>query len=138
MKLTEHFTLEELTRSEMAERLKIANSPNPTETDHLTFLAKNILEKLRTRANRPLAITSGFRSRELNKAVGGAATSYHIHGMAADIRTLDYNETVKLATFAKELPFLDLAIIEVVNGSHWLHVQYSYKPRHKVIEIIKP
>lgn len=138
MKLTEHFSLEEMTASETAAMLNIVNEPNVMQRQNLVILCRLILENLRAKWGKPLVINSGFRSQELNAAVGGASTSYHLQGRAADIHCEDYKMASQLATLAKNLPGLDLAIIETKGGANWLHVQYSPKPRHKIIEIIKP
>ena len=89
MKLSEHFTMEELTRSATAKRLKIENSLSEIVTKNLTTLATNVLEPLREEFGKPIIVTSGYRSQALNRAVGGSPTSQHCYGQAADIRTLE-------------------------------------------------
>ena len=83
MNLSEHFTLEELTFTNHRE---YDNTPNQVQIDNLTRLAE-FLEKVRyTLYDRPIIIDSGFRSPEVNQAVGSTSVSQHMKGCAADIR----------------------------------------------------
>jgi uncharacterized protein YcbK (DUF882 family) len=85
MKLSEHFTLEELTRSEVAERKGLDNTPNALEVSNLVRLA-GLLEEVRSLLNKPIMLNSGFRSKAVNDSVGSRDTSQHRIGCAADIR----------------------------------------------------
>ena len=85
MQLSEHFTLEELTHSEVAERKNLDNTPNASEVANLTRLAA-LLEQVRSLLNKPIMINSGFRSKVVNDAVGSRDSSQHRIGAAADIR----------------------------------------------------
>lgn len=87
MKLTEHFTLEELINSPTAKRLNIDNTPSKAITSNLMELSE-LLEKIRTNYGKPIIVTSGYRCEKLNKAVGGAKGSQHRLGQAADIRSV--------------------------------------------------
>lgn len=86
-RLSEHFTLEELTYSRTAVENGIANDPSPQENASLHYLADNLLEPLRQFYKKPIAILSGFRNKEVNRLVGGVATSQHVKGEAADCYT---------------------------------------------------
>lgn len=86
--LSEHFTLEELTRSVTAKNRRIDNSPNAEVTSNLAILAKTVLEPLRKKYGKPIVVSSGYRSEKLNRIVGGSKTSQHIRGQAADITSL--------------------------------------------------
>jgi hypothetical protein len=86
MKLTPHFTLEELTASETAERNGWDNSPNDQELANLTRLA-DFLEQVKVVLNgKPIMISSGLRTKKVNDAVGSRDTSQHRIGCAADFR----------------------------------------------------
>ena len=85
MQLSEHFTLEELTRSEVAERKGLDNTPNALEISNLVRLA-GLLEEVRSLLNKPIMLNSGFRSKAVNDSVGSRDTSQHRIGCAADIR----------------------------------------------------
>jgi len=84
--LTPHFTLEELTASETAERNGWDNSPNDQELANLTRLA-DFLEQVKVVLNgKPIMISSGLRTKKVNDAVGSRDTSQHRIGCAADFR----------------------------------------------------
>jgi uncharacterized protein YcbK (DUF882 family) len=85
MQLSEHFTLEELTRSEVAERKGLDNTPNASEVANLIRLAR-LLEEVRALLNKPILLNSGFRSKAVNDSVGSRDSSQHRIGCAADIR----------------------------------------------------
>ena len=81
MKLSTHFTLEELTKSQTAIRKRISNKPDLEERACLVLLCYNILEPVREHYKIPFTPNSGFRSKNLNKAVGGSKKSKHRSGL---------------------------------------------------------
>ncbi len=86
MNLTPHFTLDELTASESAERNGWDNSPNDAELENLKRLA-DFLEQVKVvLGGKPIMINSAFRSKKVNDSVGSKDTSQHRIGCAADIR----------------------------------------------------
>lgn len=86
MNITPHFTLDELTSSETAERNGWDNTPNDAELANLTRLA-DMLEQVKVvLGGKPIMINSAFRSKKVNDAVGSKDTSQHRIGCAADIR----------------------------------------------------
>lgn len=85
MKITKNFTLEEMTHSDTALRLRIDNQPDEEAQYALLALCENVLQPLRDRLGKPITINSGYRSIELNKSVGGSGTSQHCKGEAADL-----------------------------------------------------
>lgn len=93
MKLAPHFSLAEMTRSDVAERrpdLKILQErPSAEVIGRLTYLCETVLEPLRLLVGYPIRITSGFRCLEVNRQVGGSATSQHVLGEAADVEIDD-------------------------------------------------
>ena len=115
MNLSEHFTLEELTFTNHRE---YDNTPNQVQIDNLTRLAE-FLETVRyTLYDRPILVDSGFRSPEVNHAVGSTSVSQHLKGCAADIRVPDMTpaEVVK-AIYDADLPY-DQLILEL----GWTHI----------------
>ena len=82
MKLTEHFSLEELTRTSR----NAVNVPGIKEKEALKLLAEKVLQPAREILGRPIRITSGYRSVVTNRLVGGSKTSQHLKGKAADIQ----------------------------------------------------
>ncbi|OCG35725.1 MULTISPECIES: D-Ala-D-Ala carboxypeptidase family metallohydrolase [unclassified Gilliamella] len=85
-KLTEHFTLEEFTRSTTASRLKINNSVPENLMPNVQLTAIK-LELVRKALGKPIIITSGYRCPALNAKVGGVATSAHTQGLAVDFKS---------------------------------------------------
>ena len=77
MKLTANITLDELTKSQIAERKGINNNPNPQQIENLKALAINILQPVRSHFDRPLIISSGFRCAQLCTEIGSKITSQH-------------------------------------------------------------
>jgi len=85
MRLTQNFTLAEMTASQTAVRNGIDNTPDAACIENLRRLC-NILEEIRTLVGKPITITSGFRGREVNATIGGSKNSQHMYGCAADFR----------------------------------------------------
>ena len=132
MKLTEHFTLSEMTSSRTAIARKIDNTPTPQAVINLAALCALVLEPLRQAAARPLVITSGYRCPQLNEAVGGVPTSAHLSGRAADIRVNSRADGLHLCDLLAINPYLDIALFEHSGSSSWLHVQISATPRQYI------
>ena len=89
LNLSEHFTLDEMQKSETARRANINNIAYPEAVDNLRNLCVNVLEPIRAAYGSPIYVNSGFRSSVLNMMVGGAKHSYHLFGRAADVRGSD-------------------------------------------------
>ena len=85
MKLSEHLSLSEVTRSESAKRNQISNMPTGEHIANFMLLAEKIFEPIREHFGVPIHISSGYRSKELNAKIGGSATSQHCKGQAIDI-----------------------------------------------------
>lgn len=135
MNLTKNFTLEELIESDTAKRLHIDNTPNDSAVKNLRKLCEYLLQPARDKCGYPLKISSGYRCRRLNEKVGGAANSYHLYGMAADIPVNSMAEGMALARLFLTMRQCDLAILERKKKSLWVHVQWSHAPRHKLITL---
>ena len=136
-----HFTIEELYASQTAKAKGINNKPSVQQMINLVYLAAFVLEPLREAMNEPIKIGSGFRSKELNKAVGGVQNSQHMKGQAADLCIDgDRKKGRKWFEYIRDnLPF-DQLIWEKnpKTGSEWVHVSFVYqdfgKNRHQVID----
>ena len=100
MKLSANFSLSELTKSETGTRNGISNTPSPLVIEKLQALTDNILQPLRDKFG-PVIVTSGYRSPEINKAVGGSSTSHHCFGYAADFSVLSMDNR-ELAIYIRE------------------------------------
>ena len=127
-KLSEHFTLRELTKTKTG----IENVPNEEQVNNLRRVCQ-WLEKLRKRWNDlygegddPIIINSGFRSPEVNKAVGGVATSNHLTGCAVDIRCIGMEQALRYAAILLDISDLnkedfDELLIEQKGRVIWIH-----------------
>ncbi len=85
MRLSNHFSVAELTRSSVADRLRLDNTPTNAEIANLRLLAHTLEAVRALLGGHPIYISSGFRSDAVNRVVGGAATSAHRLGLAADL-----------------------------------------------------
>lgn len=127
MKLSTHFSLEELTHSDTAVSLGIDNLPNEDQTDCLKNLCDFILEPIRESFGVPFSPNSGFRSQSLNKALGGSSSSQHLDGKAADIE-ISSVDNKELALWIRDHLDFDQLILERYNGgvdSGWVHVSFN-------------
>jgi uncharacterized protein YcbK (DUF882 family) len=123
--LTANFSLEELTRSEAADRNGWDNTPNEQETANLTRLA-GLLQQVKTAVGgKAVMINSGFRSKQVNDSVGSKDSSQHRLGCAADIRVpgMKPREVVE-ACIAAKIPF-DQIILEFDS---WTHISVPNAP----------
>ena len=119
MKLSEHFTLEELSFSEMAARLGLDNAPGLIVITNLGRMAA-VMEGIRTLlGSRTITVHSGYRSPQVNKAVGGVATSAHCLGLACDFVCPEFGTPyeVALAILKSDIEY-DQLILEY----GWVHV----------------
>lgn len=128
MKLSPHFSLSEFTKSQTAVRRNIDNTPSLTAIDNLQLLVDNVLQPIRLHFGLPITISSGYRSPQLNTAIGGSATSDHCLGMAADIEIIGVDNK-QLAIYIRDnLPFTQLILEFYTKGvadSGWVHVSYD-------------
>ena len=136
---SEFFTLGELTASDYAARHCLDNTPDEGSVGNLSRLVANILDPLRRHLKVPIIVTSGYRSPELNKAVGGSPKSQHTYGLAADIRV--GGKSPRLVALAVhdmyrwgQMPSIDQCILEFDS---WVHVSTSDEPRHQFLEASK-
>ena len=131
-----YFTIRELTKSTTAIKKGIDNTPTREVTSNLIYLIDNILDPLREAWGEPLIVTSGYRSPKLNKAVGGSATSQHVKGQAADIRTLKDTpeENKRLFELVQKLGLPFDQLINEYNYD-WVHVSYSKRHRRQILKI---
>lgn len=134
-----YFTIDELTRSTTASKRGIANTPPKEVIENLSALVENVLDPLREAWGGPITVTSGYRSPELNKAVGGSKTSDHMKGFAADITvgSRQGNKRLFQEILDIKLPFKQL-IWEKGNseGPSWVHISYVPQDlRHQILKL---
>lgn len=131
--ISPHFSLEEFTKSQAAIRLGIDNTPPPEHLTNLKRLCENVLEVVRENLG-SIHVNSGYRCRELNKLIGGVATSQHCNGEAADIE-IPGTPNGDLAKWIAANCDYDQLILECyktgVPTSGWVHVSYKAEGNRK-------
>ena len=134
MKLSGHFTLAELTKSQTATRKGIDNKPTLDHIENLTELCTHVLEPTRRNFGKPMVISSGYRSEELCEAIGSSKNSQHAKGEAADFEMFGVDNK-ELAKYIKNNLVFDQLILEFYNpddpSSGWVHCSYSKEENRK-------
>lgn len=129
MNLTEHFSLEELTQSQVASRKGIDNEPSEAVKRNLQVLA-NGLERVRAILLSPLHISSGYRSFDLNKLIGGSTKSAHMDGYAADFTAPAFGNPESIVrTLKRTMLKCDQCIME----GTWVHVSFAPTMRNQFL-----
>lgn len=138
IQLSKNLMLSEVTRSESAKRRGINNQPTKEHLENLKYLAEKVFQPIREHFGVPIRISSGYRSKELNKAIKGSTTSFHSIGAAIDIDNDGTSITnAQIFNFIKEnLDFTEL-IWEFGTKLNpaWVHVAIL-KGREKEKEIL--
>lgn len=129
-----YFSIKEMTKSNTATAKGIDNTPDQTITDNLTKLIEAVLDPLREWYGKPIIVNSGYRCEALNKVIGGAKSSQHMLGEAADITVGSKEENEKLFDYIKD----NLEFDQLINESDfsWVHVSYREgRLRKQVLEL---
>ena len=130
MKLSPHFTLGELTKTN--HKTPDGNIPSRVAIENLRNICENWLEPLR-QARGPIVITSGYRSPEVNWLAGGSATSNHLTGCAVDIRVTGFEQAVRYASILLDISdgtkrdYDELFIERNSAGRYWIH--FAVRPK---------
>ena len=145
-KLSQHFTLGELCKTSV--RTADGNIPSHAAIENLKRLS-GWLEMLRSEWNNrygdgddPVIINSGYRSAQVNKAVGGVATSNHLTGCAVDIRVLGMEQLLRYAVILLDISdesqedFDELLIERNAKGTYWLHFAVRPEGNRRKIRLI--
>ena len=129
MKLTENFSLNELTKSQTAERKGIDNTPSAEHQENLKSLCEMILQPIRDHFGQVVSISSGYRSPELCVAIGSSTKSQHARGESADFEIFGVSNK-ELADYIDQNLDYDQLILEYWKGedepnSGWVHCSYT-------------
>ena len=129
MKLTENFSLNELTKSQTAERKGIDNTPSAEHQDNLKSLCEMILQPIRDHFGQVVSVSSVYRSPELCVAIGSSTQSQHAKGQASDFEIFGVSNK-ELADWIDENLDYDQLILEYWKGedepnSGWVHCSYT-------------
>jgi len=135
MRLSKHFSLEELTQSDTAVRLNIDNTPSKEVIDNLKFLSEK-LEDVRVLLRSPMLVSSGFRSLSLNRHLGSRDTSSHVKGLAVDFISPSFgNPEAIVKTIVESDIQYDQVILEF---NRWVHLSFAKEnPRLQALIIDK-
>ena len=134
MKLSENFSLVELTKSQTAERKGIDNTPSPEHQENLKSLCTHILQPVRDHFERVVSVSSGYRSPELCVAIGSKTTSQHAKGQAADFEIYGLSNG-ELAIWIHENLEYDQLILEYWKkedpNAGWIHCSFDDRVNRK-------
>jgi len=137
MKISANLTLKEVSKSLTATRRGIDNEP---QGDHLTALinlANNVFQPIREHFGKPIFVSSGYRSPELNKAIGGSKTSQHCNGEAIDIDNdaREYPTNADIFWYIYDHLEFDQMIWEFGDDKNpaWVHVSYKSEGNRKQV-----
>jgi hypothetical protein len=140
MQISKHLSLAEVMRSETAKRNGISNMPTPEHIENFKLLAEKVFEPIREHFGVPIHISSGYRSKELNKFIKGSSSSQHCEGKAIDI---DVDGSASGLTNKEVFDFIkdNLIFDQLINeyDYSWVHVSYNSngKQRKQVLNAIK-
>jgi zinc D-Ala-D-Ala carboxypeptidase len=135
--LSPHFTLAQFLYSKTAKKLGIDNTPSKKVVKNLRRLAAG-LERVRRLLGYPITITSGFRCRRLNAAVGGSKTSHHMLGLAADFTCERYGSSYLAC---KKIGKSDIVFDQLIHeygaskDDQWIHLSFGPKNRREKLTI---
>lgn len=128
MQISKNFTLEELVKSQQAIRLGIDNTPSEVVISNLKGLVTDVLQPLRDKLGKVVSVSSGYRSVELNKAIGGSATSDHCKGFAADIEVPGMSNKDLFEYIKNNFKFKQVILefhIDGIADSGWVHISHD-------------
>ena len=127
MQLSKHFRLEEFAKSQTAQRLGIKNKAGSGEIKNLTDVCYGVLEKVRVKYDKPVIVTSGYRSPELCEAIGSKSTSQHTKGEAVDFEVIGV-ANIQVAYFIEANCDFDQLILEYYcpddDQKGWVHCSF--------------
>jgi len=133
MQLSEHFTLAELTVSANAARLGLSNAPPPDVLEHLRSSARQ-LERVRAiLGDKPLVISSGYRSPEVNRAAAGAKSSAHLSGWAIDFTCPAFGTPLQIA---QRINVVGVTFDQLIHEyGRWVHISFDPQRRGQLLTI---
>lgn len=131
MKLSKNLSLSEVVKSNTAIKNGIDNSPTLEHLQNLEILAEKIFQPIREHFGVPIGISSGYRSKALNEAIGGSKTSQHCNGQALDLDADMFGKVTNKEIF--DYIVENLSFDQVINEFNysWIHVSYKNKKENR-------
>ena len=129
MKLSKNFSLSEMTKSQTAIRMGLANNPSEAQVENLRILCERVLQPVRDHFGKVVTVSSGYRDIVLSRKLGSSDKSQHCKGQAADIEIFSIPNN-ELSDWIKENLMFDQLILEYFDmnegvNSGWVHVSYN-------------
>jgi len=138
MRLSKNFSLSEITHSNTAKRLGIDNTPNEKHLANMGLLINNLIQPMRDSIG-PIRISSGYRGKDLNRAIGGSRKSQHCKGQALDIQFWQNGKMMNELIFEWVLDS-GLEFDQMINefDFSWIHISLvGVNNRKQVLEAYK-
>ena len=136
--ITKNFSMEELVASNTARMKGIDNTPDKEVEARLIQLAQQVLQPLRNRYGKPIKISSGYRCKTLNKAIGGVSTSQHLKGEAVDINNGQIENKKLFLLASKMIKEGVITVGQLIDekGYKWLHISLpDNKHRNQILHL---
>lgn len=133
IQLSQHFSLQEFTKSSVANAHGIANIPNVEQLKNIKYMAFQLEHVRYLLGNNPILISSGFRSQALNKAIKGSASSSHCDGLAVDFTCPKYGTVKEVCMRLKNSPLKFDQIIYEQGKTVWCHLGFGERMRQEVL-----
>lgn len=133
MKLSKNFLLSEITHSNTAKRLGITNAPEKEHLSNIQALIRKVVQPMRD-ALGPIRISSGYRSPELNRAIGGSRKSQHCKGQALDLQFWKSGKMNNKAIYDWVIAN-DIEFDQMINefDFSWIHISFKEDNNRKQI-----
>ena len=136
MKLARNFSLKEMTASQTADRLGLKNEPDKQQLVNLCLLCNSVLQPVRDHFGKVVTVSSGLRTKEVNRAIGSSDKSQHVSGQASDFEIYGLDNLFVAQFIAEKLDQLILEFYTPPNGG-WIHVSYNLDNNRKEIKTAK-
>lgn len=133
MKLSKNLTLQEAITSQTAERKGLNNHPDQSTINVMKLTAEKVFQPVRDYFDKPIRVSSFYRSPQVNKAVGGSATSQHRTGEAIDMQGTNGLTNAEIFEWIRKNLEFDQLIWEYGNSTEpaWVHVSYTAKRKNR-------